>query len=130
MELTLILLESKLAVCQLPAEAPIPEWAFAGEFSAIVKTPDELSIVCEQRLVPTQIRVENGWRAFKVQGPLDFSQVGVLAGIARPLAQAGVSIFVISTFDTDYLLVKEVFLDQSVRVLRQNGFTMIVQSVS
>jgi len=92
--------------------------------SSIVRTEDELSIVCEQHLVPAQIKAERNWRAFKVQGPLEFTQVGVLAALAQPLAQAGVSIFAISTFDTDYVLVKEQSLDQAVHVLRQSGFTV------
>jgi len=123
-DLALTLLQSKLAVCQLAAAAQIPDWAYTGQFSAIVKTQEELSLVCEQNLVPAQIKAERNWRAFKVQGPLEFTQVGVLAALAQPLAQAGVSIFAISTFDTDYVLVKEQSLDQAVRVLRQSGFTV------
>jgi hypothetical protein len=123
-DLSLTLLQSKLAVCQLAAAAKIPDWAYTGQFSAIVKTQEELSLVCEQNLVPAQIKAERNWRAFKVQGPLEFTQVGVLAALAQPLAKAGVSIFAISTFDTDYVLVKEQSLDQAVRVLRQSGFTV------
>jgi len=120
--LSLTLLAGKLAVCQLPATAQIPDWAYSGEMSVIVRTRDELSIVCEQHFVPVQIRAEKNWRAFKVRGPLDFSQVGVLAALAQSLAQAQVSIFAISTFDTDYVLVKEHSIDLAVQALRQSGF--------
>ena len=120
--LSLTLLAGNLAVCQLPADAQIPDWAYSGELSVIVRTRDELSLVCEQHFVPAQIRVEKNWRAFKVQGPLDFSQVGVLAALAQSLAQAKVSIFAISTFDTDYVLVKEHSIDLAVQALRQSGF--------
>jgi uncharacterized protein len=124
-DLQLTLLSSKLAVCRLSAEAQIPDWAYpGGELLAIVRTRDELSVVCEQRFVPPQIKAERDWRALKVQGPLDFSQVGVLAALALPLAQAGVSIFAISTFDTDYVLVKDQVLGQAVQILRQSGITI------
>lgn len=124
-DLSLTLLVGRLAVCRLPAAAQIPDWAHSGELSAIVRTRDELSIVCEQHFVPEQTKVERNWRAFKVHGPLEFSQVGVLAALAQPLAQAGVSIFAISTFDTDYILVKEHSIDQAVHVFRQSGFTVV-----
>jgi uncharacterized protein len=123
-DLSLTILSGRLAVCRLPAEAQIPDWAHSGELSAIVRTGDELSIVCEQTSVPAQIKAEKNWRAFKVQGPLEFSQVGVLAALAQPLAQAGVSIFAVSTYDTDYVLVKEHSINQVVQVLRQSGFTV------
>ena len=92
-----------------------------GELFAITRTPDELSIVCSQANVPPNTFSEPDWRALKVSGPLDFSLTGILASLASPLAQAGISIFALSTFDTDYLLVKSGALDRAVEVLRRAG---------
>jgi hypothetical protein len=115
------ILSQLLAVCRLDPVEKVPPWLKRDGFVALTYTCDELSIVCDERWVPDGIQVEKGWRILKVQGPLDFSQVGVLAAIAAPLARAGVSIFVISTFDTDYILVKESSLSHAKEVLRQDG---------
>ena len=106
--LRLSLGEERLAVVRLDPGADIPAWALAPtSFSSISRTAEELSIVCDDSLVPDGARIEGGWRALKVEGPLDFGLTGILAAIADPLARAGVSIFAISTFDTDYVLVKD-----------------------
>ncbi|MES2127002.1 MAG: ACT domain-containing protein [Pseudomonadota bacterium] len=100
--------DERLAVVRLDPESDIPAWALVrSHFSSISRTPDELSIVCDESQVPDGARIEGGWRALKVEGPLDFGLTGILAAIADPLARAGVSIFAISTFDTDYVLVKD-----------------------
>ena len=108
-------------MCRLPPDAAIPAWAAGGTFSSITRTPDELSIVCEERLAPDDGKSEGGWRALQVAGPLDFALVGILAAIAAPLAEAGVSIFAVSTFDTDYVLVKESNLARAIDALRDAG---------
>jgi hypothetical protein len=100
-------LPEKLAVCRLAPDEDIPHWAHSKSFLSITRTADELSIVCPEALVPSYIHDERNWIAFKVEGPLDFSLTGVLAALATPLAAGGVPIFTISTFDTDYILVKE-----------------------
>jgi hypothetical protein len=123
--LPLNILPDHLAVCRLAAEAPIPEWAPPGNLLALVRTPDELSVVCEERYVPPEVNAERGWRALRVQGPLDFSMIGVLASIATPLAQAGVSIFALSTYETDYILIKESSLERAVYALNQAGFLVL-----
>jgi len=109
--LTLSLLPETLAVCRLAPDASIPAWALqAGphqSFVSVTRTSEELSIVCARELVPAGTRAERGFRALKVAGPLDFSLTGVLASLTLPLAEAGVSVFAVSTFDTDYLLVRE-----------------------
>lgn len=110
------------AVCKLSPLSPIPSWALSGSFFSISKTEDELSIVCDQSLVPADIKIEKDWRMFKVEGPLDFGLTGILASIANPLAQAKVSIFAISTFDTDYVLVKAHTLESACNSLKQAGF--------
>jgi uncharacterized protein len=124
MPLTLKTLTPQFAVCQLDPVAPIPEWASQGEFFSISRTTDELSVVCETDLVPENIKSEPDWRGLKVLGPLDFSLVGILAELAAVLAVAGVSIFAISTYDTDYLLVKANQFDAAIGALRQAGHTV------
>jgi hypothetical protein len=114
------------AICQLEPREKIPAWAQNGDFTALVRTPEELSVVCDERCVPAQVKVDTGWRILEIQGPLEFSQVGVLAGIAMPLAQAGVSIFVISTFNTDYILVKDISLEIAILALRDAGYKIEV----
>jgi hypothetical protein len=106
--LTLVVERTPLAVCRLPSDAPVPAWVTAGDaLSAVVRTRDELSIIAEQSLVPADARAERGFRALRVAGTLAFELVGVLASIARPLAEARISIVALSTFDTDYVLVRE-----------------------
>jgi hypothetical protein len=126
--LTLSLLDEVFAVCRLEADSPIPDWAIAGSLYCIARTADELSIVCPQTLVPQSTKAEREWRCLKVQGPLDFSLTGAMASLAAPMAEARISIFVFSTFDTDYLMVKQSDLRQALLALadaghkRQEGF--------
>jgi hypothetical protein len=89
------------AVCRLDPGAPAPE-----RFFSLTRTSEELSLVCEERDVPAGARTETGFRAFRVAGTLDFALTGVLASLTAPLAAAQVSVFALSTFDTDYLLVR------------------------
>lgn len=124
-QITLSLLPAKLAVCQLPAGAPFPTWMNGDDLLAVIRTKDELSIVCDAEQALAGVLVEAGWRCWKVHGPLDFSLIGVLAGIATALAEAGVSIFVLSTYDTDFVLVKEVNLSRSREALMQKGYRIL-----
>ncbi len=112
------LLPDTYAVVRLAANSPLPGWALSGEFVSLTRTRDELSVVCAERLVPSPLDREGGWRAMKVPGPLDFALVGVLASISSALAAASVSIFVISTFDTDYVLVKDDKVATAIEALR------------
>ncbi len=118
----LVLLEPSFAVCRLSACEAVPDWAQRGTFSSVTRTPLELSIVCEAGNVPAEIEAETGWRCLMVEGPLAFTEVGILASLTRPLATAGVSVFAISTFDTDYLLVKEASLERAISILRSEDF--------
>jgi hypothetical protein len=106
-DLRLIGLEGLFAVCGLPPGSPIPAWALAGSFVSVTRTPDELSIVCSQSNVPPGTQSEPGWRCFQVPGPLDFALVGILARLTAPVAAVGVPVFALSTFDTDYLLIRQ-----------------------
>ena len=119
--LTLHILPDHLAVCRLPADAPIPERPPSAAFWAVTYTGEELSVVLPQEAASPRWRVEPGWRCLKVLGPLDFGLTGVLAAIAVPLAEAGVPIFALSTYDTDYVLVKGEDLDRAKEALRACG---------
>lgn len=116
-----------LAICRLPAATPIPEWALGGAFLSVTRTPEELSIVCDTSSVPADIPQSGGWMALKVEGPLDFSLTGILADLAGTLAHAGISIFAISTFDTDYLLVRAENFETAADALRGAGYSIMPQ---
>ena len=119
--LTLTLLEVRLAVCSLDADAEVPRWATAASPFSVTRTADELSVVCPEGLVPDGVRCEKGWHVFELEGPFEFTEVGILSAVAAPLAEAGVGIFAVSTFDTDYVLVKEERLGAAVAALRGRG---------
>jgi hypothetical protein len=111
----------ELAVSRLPPDAAIPEWAWRGAVQVVMRTPGELSIVCAAADVPLDVRSEKGWRCFSLAGPIAFTETGVLSSMAAPLAEAGIGIFVISTFDTDYVLVPGERLADAVRALESAG---------
>ena len=126
-KLVLSILPETLAICRLDKESPIPEWALEASFFSITRTGEELSIVCTQLNVPEGVKHEDGYRCFKVQDTLDFSLTGVIASLATPLAFEGISVFTLSTYDTDYLLVKERSLTKASSILSQNGHLVIDQ---
>ena len=118
---TLSVLPGALAICRLDPASEIPAWALKSGFFAIARTADELSVVCRQQDLPAGVTSQRDWAGLKVEGPLDFSQTGVLAALAAPLARARISIFVISTYDTDYLLVKRADLENATAALAAQG---------
>ncbi len=122
--LSLKVLELELSICRLPPDAPLPDIPPAS-FWSVTRTPNELSIVVPTKHVPNEARSDNGWSGLEIQGPLAFDEVGVIESMAKPLADAGVGIFVISTFDTDYILVKSTQLDQTCKVLRSAGHKVL-----
>lgn len=117
-------LPTRFAIARLPPDAAWPKWASSGEFSSLTRTLNELSVVCEAAAVPDGVEAERGWRALEVQGPLDFSEVGILASLALPLKDAGISIFSVSTYDTDYVLVRDGDLETAVAVLEGAGWAV------
>ena len=123
-KLTLSILEGKFAICRLNARAEIPNLSLDESFFSITRTSDELSIVCHEDSAPKSELCEKGWQCLKVQGPLDFSMIGVMASLAMPLAEAGISIFSVSTFDTDYLLIKETDIQRAIRALAAAGHSV------
>jgi uncharacterized protein len=119
--LNLLVLKETFAVCRLAAGAEIPDWAWNGPFVSVTRTADETSIVCLMDQAPAGITVERDWRCIKVAGPLAFNQVGLLGALLNPLSEAEISIFAVSTYDTDYLLLKERDLEVAVYTLMQAG---------
>lgn len=124
-KLTLRLLKDAYGVCRLQKDSQIPSWAFDGEFYSITKTDDELSIVCLENNIPQDIKCESDWRIFKIQGPLDFSLIGILSKISSLMAENQISIFAVSTYDTDYILIKENNLENALKILESDIYNVI-----
>jgi hypothetical protein len=119
----LVLLEGSFAICRLPPDAAGPVLG-RGALVSATRTSEELSIVCPSAQSPPGARVEDGWRALKLRGPIPFEETGVLSALATALARRGLSLFALSTFDTDYVLVREAGLRRAVAALRQAGYSV------
>ncbi len=123
MERTLEVMPGTYAVSALPRDSSLPDWARDGEgFLSVTWAFDELSVVCRQDSVPGDVTAERGWSCLRISGKLPFELVGVLAGLLQPLAAAAVPVFVISTFATDYLLVRRAILETAAAALVQAGY--------
>jgi len=124
-KLTLSIMDNVFGICKLDPGSEIPAWAYEGSFFSITRTPEELSVVCPessiQANIPEKVR-EIGWKCLKVEGPLDFRLTGILAGISRVLADNGISIFAVSTYDTDYILLREKDLKHAIKALEEAGY--------
>jgi hypothetical protein len=127
MSYTLTVLPGHYAICQLPPTAAIPIWANGGDFCAITRTHDELSIICAQETLPNispesgDISIARNWALLRVEGPFAFDVTGVLAALSAPLAQAGIVLLAVATFQTDYLLVKAEQLEDTIKALVKAG---------
>jgi len=120
-QLDLTLLPERFAISRLGADSPIPDWATQGPFFSITRTGEELSIVTEVSRAPVGVKAQTGWRVLRVHGPFILSEIGVLSALATPLAEAKISLFAISTFDTDYLLVASETLEAAIATLERAG---------
>jgi hypothetical protein len=124
--LTLDFLESPLAICRLPADAQVPDWAWkARHFLTVSRTPQELSITADADVIPNDVPSQRGYRAFRVRGTIGFGLVGLIASMVRPLAEAGISVLSISTHDTDYVLVKQDDVEHARSVLERAGHHVV-----
>ena len=123
--LTLSVMEGRYAIAKFPRDAQIPIWANGSGFCSVTRTLDELSIVATEAGVPAGVDASRDWRMFKVHGPFAFDEIGVVAALANPLARVGVGIFVISTFDTDYLLVQQEEIPAAVETLEHAGHKIL-----
>lgn len=115
------ILPQRLAVCRLDPHAAIPAWV-RGAFTSITRTADELSIVCDDDAVPQDVQAERNWRVLKLEGPIPFEMAGVAAALLAPLAEARINVCLISTYDTDYLLLKAESFEPAIGVLRGAGY--------
>lgn len=122
----LTVLSEQYAICRLDPTLPIPAWATGGEFVSITRTPEELSIVCaESALPPTGIPgADHGWAGLKLAGPLDFSLTGIIAEITEVLAAIGITVFVVATYETDYVFVRHESLERAIRGLQLDGYAV------
>ncbi len=118
-------LAGKFAVCRMSSDAPIPAEIPPASFVSITRTEEELSIVCSIDHAPQDAKCEAPWSCFKLEGPFPFQLTGVLASFLDPLAEGGVPIFAVSTFDTDYVFVKEQLTETALKVLRDAGHEMV-----
>ncbi len=121
-QLHLTILAGEYAVSRLAPDTPaLPAWALVGPWYSITRTADEISIVCPAAAVPDDVTTERGWRMFVLTGPFPFGLTGILAAVLAPLATAAIPIFALSTFDTDYVLVKAGDLERAAATLRAAG---------
>ena len=123
--LTLKLHSPRYAVVRLDPKAAIPPWAFQGEFFSLTVTPEEMSLIAEETLLPADLPAERNWRILQVVGPLDFALIGILSSLSTTLANRKISIFAVSTYDTDYVLVKDKDIDKAVIALKTAGYEML-----
>jgi uncharacterized protein len=120
--LRLTLLAERAALCRLAPDAPVPAWTEnARQFLTISRSPTELSIVADERVVPSNVAAERGYHILRVEGPLPLDLIGVFASLATPLANANIPIFPIATYDLDYLLVRDVDIERALATLRTVG---------
>jgi hypothetical protein len=119
-------LGGRFAICKFPAKAAVPPWARrSAEFLSISRTPEELSIVCPESKIPDDVHAATGWTCLKLQGPFPFNQTGVLTSFVAPLSASAIPIFVVSTFDTDYVLIPEEFSAAAFRALSEAGHELV-----
>jgi uncharacterized protein len=109
------------AICRLAPDAAVPGWALRGTFFSVTSSADELSIVCPEAQVPPEIQHENDWACLKLEGPFPFSETGILTSFVQPLSDRAIPIFAVSTFDTDYVLVKQAWVEKAVEALKDSG---------
>lgn len=124
MTLDFALLPEKYAVARLSPGSPLPAWGSRGPFFSITATAEELSIICEEANVPAECTASRGWRCLLLRGPLAFTEIGIAAAFTATLAAADVSVLVVSTYDTDAVLVRAADLDRAAGALRTAGHSV------
>ena len=121
-KLVLSVLKETFSIHRLAPDASLPEAVSECEFYSLSKTPDELSLVCPEQFAVKSEKSNLDWKCLKVAGPLDFELTGILAGITEVLAKEKLSVFAISTFDTDYILIKKQGLTAAISALERAGY--------
>lgn len=127
-KLSLNILPDRMAVCRFEPTAALPDWFDEIGFYSITRTQEELTLVCRQALVAPDTVCESGWRCIRLQGVLDFTEIGIIFTLTQSLAKGGVSVFVISTYDTDYFLVKEKDLTEAIDLLTAAGHQVVKEN--
>ena len=123
--LTLKLLNESFGILKLPPQHPFPNWLAEVSPYFVARTEDEFSVMCPQAVIPADLSYSADWRCLRVHGELAFDEVGVAARLSRPLAEAGLSIFVVSTHDRDYVFVARADLPKAITIYESSGFTII-----
>ena len=123
--MALTVLPEAMAICRLGPDEPAPDWLDHTVFYCLTHTIESLTVVTLEDSVPEQVECDRGWRCLEVRGPLALDLTGVLATLTAPLARAGVPVFVVSSYETDFLLVKESVLTQARRALEQAGHVIL-----
>ncbi|MGE5108708.1 MAG: ACT domain-containing protein [Sphingobacteriales bacterium] len=121
-QLRFVVLPGTYSLCRLSPIEKIPGWIFNSSFYTVSKTPDELSVVCETEFVPADIKKNTGWKMLRIDAVLDLSLTGITAKFSAPLAEAGVNLCVIATYDTDYVMIQEEKLAIARTALNNAGF--------
>ncbi len=121
-DISLSLSSEEFSIYSLAPSAELPRQVFAASFYSITRTADELSVVCPSQIVLSSRNVQTGWAILKVNGLLDFSLTGVLSGISTVLAREKISIFAISTYDTDYIMIRKVDSERAAEALAKSGY--------
>jgi hypothetical protein len=120
-KISLRILPDLMAICRFDPAATVPKWVDEPGFYSVTRTPEELSVVCSAERVPPGAESETGWRCLQLLGSFNFSEVGIISSLTQPLAASGVSVFVISSFTTDYLMIKEKDLSKAIGALTARG---------
>ena len=124
----LFLLPGRMAICRLDPEDEPPPWASSGVFSSVTRTKAELTVVCQEENVPGGITCNKNWRGLRIGGVLDLSETGILSSLTAPLAGEGISVYALSTYSTDFILIKEENLSRAVFALSQEGHKVLSES--
>lgn len=114
-------LKDAYKVCRLNAFEGVPEWALETPLSSVTRTAEELSIVCPEKVAPEELKSEQEWKCLKIHGPLGFDEVGIISNLTKVLADVDISVFVLSTFETDYIMVKRLNIEKAAKALAEKG---------
>jgi len=116
------LLCPEFSVCKFSPKSKIPLWALESEYVFLSRTSDELSVLCPTIIIPLSVRSDRGWRCFRVDGDLEFEQIGVVSTVSTPLANAGISLFLVSTHDRDYVFLRQEKLTKAIEIYKDQKF--------
>jgi len=118
-------LRGSYAISRFAAETPLPNWLPTAGFVSTTRTSEELSIVCSESDIPADVKADREWTCLKLEGPFPFSLTGILSSFIAPLSANAIPIFAISTYDTDYVLIKQPFAGTALDVLSKAGHTLM-----